>query len=68
MTSEFTVGEKVAFKFEIVKEHSDGPFETLDYIKYGLDNNGKAPKIDKFLKKNNQSLVSSGNRILLLNG
>lgn len=51
LTDRFEVGQTIKLKFVVVEYPAGSSFETLDYIKYGLDNEGEAPDISKYLVK-----------------
>lgn len=50
LREEYDEGDSMQLNFKIVKETSKGQFETLNYIKYGLENDNEAPDIKNFLK------------------
>ncbi|GAF63268.1 putative epimerase [Bacillus sp. TS-2] len=51
LTKKYNVGDTLDLQFKIVQLADDTKtFETLNYIKYGIDSKGKAPKIDNYLK------------------
>jgi hypothetical protein len=50
LTSKYSIGDELELKFTVVDETSEKSiFETLDYIKYGIDNDGNPPDISSFL-------------------
>lgn len=48
LTDRFPVGSTLALEFQVVA--NDERFETIDYIKYGYENGGKAPTIESFVR------------------
>ncbi|WP_202079727.1 hypothetical protein [Caldalkalibacillus salinus] len=50
----YDVGQTLKLAFTVVSEYDSEPFEVLNYIKYGLDNDGEAPEIDDYLVDNSR--------------
>lgn len=47
LTSQYKVGDLIDLYFRVVYDQK--PFETLDYLKYGMTHGGKAPAINQYL-------------------
>ncbi|WP_332646788.1 hypothetical protein [Lysinibacillus sp. 54212] len=49
LTNSYQIGDKLLLNLNVVEEVEGKEYETLDYIKYGLEHNGDAPDINLFL-------------------
>lgn len=52
LLNEYKVGSEIELQFKVVKRTDQLNLETIDYIQFGLDNDGKAPSITDYLKVN----------------